>query len=484
MREIHETADGLQDALDIIGRASSGSPIGFHSRLYYENFDEPGFQHAFDREWVGIHGIPSYWVEQTPESVKAEIERRSGTTIEVLESLADELRDKARSLHTEVCVALAPARSQPGFEREAALLDQLEGIEFEQSAVALARTLIPQQQMTRDRFAVSQGIQDAPAPRRGSTWSRSPGIDPAAGGGSVPGRCGGVFSYPGITRRRDVFSASVGETESSSPPACPVSIFGLRRSAFEHSSQPPVETEQARLAAAAPAVVISPTPGEIEVPSFQLTSLASEQPVLRPPLPAMVVEAAPLGIEPLSFKPTPQVGETPVRSPDAPPLAVSPAAEGITSLSFQLTPPPSEAPVLAPAAPPVAVSPAPHLIESHSFQLRPPTTGGRTPAQEMTARGERAYPDSSPPATTSRRLTARKDGQLVLRLGLLQDDSAWVVECEVYPAGRASVAPKRPGPYTFKSREQARVFLDETEKALRYLGCQVDDRVESFSADE
>jgi hypothetical protein len=57
--------------------------------------------------------------------------------------------------------------------------------------------------------------------------------------------------------------------------------------------------------------------------------------------------------------------------------------------------------------------------------------------------------------------TARKDGRQV------------VVHCEVYPVNSLRVEPIRPGPYTFHSEEEATSFVDETSRALEYLGCTV-----------
>ena len=48
-----------------------------------------------------------------------------------------------------------------------------------------------------------------------------------------------------------------------------------------------------------------------------------------------------------------------------------------------------------------------------------------------------------------------------------------VVEAEVYPAGRPSAEPTRPGPYTFANAHQATAFVTEAVEALMYLGCEV-----------
>jgi hypothetical protein len=48
-----------------------------------------------------------------------------------------------------------------------------------------------------------------------------------------------------------------------------------------------------------------------------------------------------------------------------------------------------------------------------------------------------------------------------------------VVHCEVYPVNSLRVEPIRPGPYVFHSEEEAKTFVEETSRALEYLGCSV-----------
>jgi hypothetical protein len=79
-------------------------------------------------------------------------------------------------------------------------------------------------------------------------------------------------------------------------------------------------------------------------------------------------------------------------------------------------------------------------------------------------------PDS---ARSSRLRTARKDGRQVVTLRRSQADGQVVVECEVYPVNSLRVEPIRPGPYRFESAEEAHAFVEETAKALEYLGCSI-----------
>jgi hypothetical protein len=69
--------------------------------------------------------------------------------------------------------------------------------------------------------------------------------------------------------------------------------------------------------------------------------------------------------------------------------------------------------------------------------------------------------------------TARKDGRQVATLRREQADGQVVVHCEVYPVNSLRVEPIRPGPYVFHSEEQATAFVEETSRALEYLGCAI-----------
>jgi hypothetical protein len=76
-------------------------------------------------------------------------------------------------------------------------------------------------------------------------------------------------------------------------------------------------------------------------------------------------------------------------------------------------------------------------------------------------------------SSAQRARTARKDGRQVVTLRREQADGQIVVHCEVYPVNSLRVEPIRPGPYVFNTEEEATSFLDETSRALEYLGCAV-----------
>jgi hypothetical protein len=69
--------------------------------------------------------------------------------------------------------------------------------------------------------------------------------------------------------------------------------------------------------------------------------------------------------------------------------------------------------------------------------------------------------------------TISRDGRPVVRMRCSDYGTEWVVECDVYPVNELSVQPKSAGPYVFRSRAEARVFVETSLLALRVLGCEV-----------
>jgi hypothetical protein len=67
---------------------------------------------------------------------------------------------------------------------------------------------------------------------------------------------------------------------------------------------------------------------------------------------------------------------------------------------------------------------------------------------------------------------ARKDGKQVVALRCLEQNGEAIVECEVYPVSGLQIEPLRPGPYQFRTGDEAGAFMDEAMQALTYLGCE------------
>jgi hypothetical protein len=67
--------------------------------------------------------------------------------------------------------------------------------------------------------------------------------------------------------------------------------------------------------------------------------------------------------------------------------------------------------------------------------------------------------------------TISRDGRPVVRMRCTDYGHEFVVECDVYPVDELSVQPRSAGPYVFRTREEARVFVDTSLLALQVLGC-------------
>jgi len=77
-----------------------------------------------------------------------------------------------------------------------------------------------------------------------------------------------------------------------------------------------------------------------------------------------------------------------------------------------------------------------------------------------------------PEAVLARR-SARKNGREVASLTCLAAGGAYIVQCELQPLNGARGKLLTRGPYRFATLGEANAFLDEAERALEYLGCNV-----------
>ena len=167
--EIQKPLEDLQAAAEEMSKSSSGSWIGYHANVYYENFLPPPPGAHFSKEW-GIQprafiqqGTTGNWVEYDPEDVKAEIYRRAGNP--TLEPARTFHRDAIAALHTsqreiDSILEILMDRSNSTF------LSNLQG---EAKGLSGGRddhfiqTLAPRSKsFTRDSLAVSQGYWTPP----------------------------------------------------------------------------------------------------------------------------------------------------------------------------------------------------------------------------------------------------------------------------------------------------------------------------------
>jgi hypothetical protein len=151
-------ADRLREAVKIVGLASSGSWVGWHSRMYYGDYEQPPVNDSWDAEWGGLHGFSDIWRERTHAEVQTEVERRAGLTLADLAATADRVREVCQPLQREVLTILSPICDIAGLETEAGLLGRLETLEWIVSPSHYVRAIAPKHMMSRDSHALNQGM--------------------------------------------------------------------------------------------------------------------------------------------------------------------------------------------------------------------------------------------------------------------------------------------------------------------------------------
>lgn len=149
----------LRDAARTIGDASSGSWLGWHSRMYYGDFEEPPVADSWDPEWGGIHGYSDRWRDRSQAEVQNAVEQRAGAGLAELATCADRVREACELLQQEALIVLSPVCDLAGLDREAELLTKLEHIDWIVPPGNFIQALTPRQVMSRDSVALSQGIQ-------------------------------------------------------------------------------------------------------------------------------------------------------------------------------------------------------------------------------------------------------------------------------------------------------------------------------------
>lgn len=146
-----------------IQESSSGSWIGFHSRLYYKGYKKPKWDESFDSEWGSLHGIPETWEEKTYDDVSSFIKTHSKgkDILDIQRSLTREV-EAAKKLQQKVCTELSLVRNLKNYSKEIEILEKIENIKWGLSSNEIIRGYTPRHHMSRDTLAVSQGVFTPP----------------------------------------------------------------------------------------------------------------------------------------------------------------------------------------------------------------------------------------------------------------------------------------------------------------------------------
>jgi len=149
----------LRDAARKIGDSSSGSWVGWHSRMYYRDFREPPVAETWDTEWGGINGVSDAWQDKSLPEIQDAIERLASMSLADLATTADRVREICQPLQQELLTILTPICDLADLQREAEMLGEMESIAWITPPGNFVQAMAPAQMMSRDSVALHQGMQ-------------------------------------------------------------------------------------------------------------------------------------------------------------------------------------------------------------------------------------------------------------------------------------------------------------------------------------
>lgn len=161
--------DALESAASEAGRAWSGSWLGYHSRVYYQDLEPvpPGARFSIEfglMELYAIKGTIGSWAEYDSTSLKAEIKQRANVTdTKLLTDAASNITNAFEDAQAELLSLLTPIATE--CERDTFLSDLVDKIKKERihSYNDFIKVFRPSgQQMSRDMPAIQAGLEIPP----------------------------------------------------------------------------------------------------------------------------------------------------------------------------------------------------------------------------------------------------------------------------------------------------------------------------------
>jgi predicted nucleotide-binding protein len=165
--DIAEPLDKLEQAATAIGKAWSGSNMGYQSRVYYNDFDPPPPGAHFDSEWGFLgqfQGTTGDWREYQFDDVIKIVYRIAGVpSLDDVIDVASHAHDSWTELRPEIVSVLSAYLAEhqdPLIEHLQKEAEQTSDLNEIQAARALVGPIGPK--VVRDTTALSQGFQTAP----------------------------------------------------------------------------------------------------------------------------------------------------------------------------------------------------------------------------------------------------------------------------------------------------------------------------------
>ncbi|MES2044317.1 MAG: TIR domain-containing protein [Pseudomonadota bacterium] len=159
----------LEEVSAEAGRAFSGSWLGYHARVYYNNLQPPPPGAHFSQEWglkemsfasMGSHGD---WREYDPAALIDHLRERAGKpSLVSVSAAADEADETLRDAKAEIQSVLLTENADGSDKYVAQLVADLDRFKPVTAAEAIQHWVPKGEKMTRDTVVVGQGNQVPP----------------------------------------------------------------------------------------------------------------------------------------------------------------------------------------------------------------------------------------------------------------------------------------------------------------------------------
>ena len=165
--EVKEPIERLADVATRVGKAWSGSCLGYHARVYYKDLIPPPPGDHFSPEW-GLEesfsvGTTGDWLEYDPDEIERRIRDFAGNPdLEPARQLAASAESLFQSSKPDILSILTTALAEREDGFIASLKEQLDQTTVLSKTQVLNALLPSGNWMTRDHLAASQGRQVPP----------------------------------------------------------------------------------------------------------------------------------------------------------------------------------------------------------------------------------------------------------------------------------------------------------------------------------
>ncbi|WP_433147027.1 TIR domain-containing protein [Actinomadura nitritigenes] len=172
--EIRQPLENAERAAETLAQSWSGSPIGYHSRVYYGTFSPPPPGAHFNSEWglyEGFFGSTGDWQEYSIQQINDKLrELQDGTSladISLSVKATEEVFIEAQHEVKSILSSILQARSDSYLEK---ILQEVDSVSI-MHVHELSNALLPRGQfMSRDSAAISQGLK---LPQHQHLWTEA-----------------------------------------------------------------------------------------------------------------------------------------------------------------------------------------------------------------------------------------------------------------------------------------------------------------------